>query len=115
ERAINHQLGAEIKDPGGDQLADQLDGLARRIAEAEDPKARGDVAGELLFPAALHLRLDGHGLERLNACYALDQKGLVLGAAYEFLVKPLPEKRRRSHRDADVERNGAKHNCGEQW
>ena len=104
ERAINHQLGAEIKDPGGDQLADQLDGLARGVAQADDPEARGDVAGELLFPAALHLRLDGHRLERLNAGYALDQKGLVLGATRELLVEPLAEKRRRSQRDADVER-----------
>ena len=89
--AIDDQLGAEIEDAGGDDLADELHDLACGVAEAEDTEAGGDVAGELLFPAALHLRLDRHGLERLDAGDAFDQKGLVLGAALEFLVQPLPE------------------------
>ena len=78
--------------------------MARGIAEAQDPKACGHVAGELLFPAALHLRLDRHGLERLDSGHALDQEGLVLGATPEFLVEPPPEQRRRSRRDRDIER-----------
>ena len=69
--------------------------LACGIAEADDAEARGDIAGELLFPAALHLRLDRHRLERLDAGDALDQKSLVLGAAREFLVEPLAKQRRR--------------------
>ena len=89
---------------GGDQLADELHRLARGIAEAEHAEARGDIAGELLLPATLHLRLDRHRLERLDAGDALDQKGLVLGAAPEFLVEPPPEQRRRAGRNADVER-----------
>ena len=104
QAAVDHQLGAEIEDAGGDDLADELHHLARGVAEAQDPEARGHVAGELLFPAALHLRLDRHGLERLDPGHALDQEGLVLGAALEFLVQPPPEQRRRRRRDRDVER-----------
>ena len=114
QAAVDDQLGAEIEDAGGDQLADELHHLARGVAEAEDPEARGDIAGELLFPAALHLRLDRHGLERLDAGHALDQEGLVLGAALEFLVEPPPEQRRRPRRDRDVERKRAEHDPGQQ-
>src|SRR5215475_2083790 len=70
--------------------------LARHVAEAEHPEARSDVASELLLPAALHLRLDRHGFERLDAGHAFHQKGLVLGAARKLLVEPPPEQRRRA-------------------
>ena len=96
EVAVDDQPGAEIQRRGGDQLADELHRLARGIAEADDPEARRDIAGELLLPAALHLRLDRHRLERLDAGDALDQEGLVLGAAAEFLVEPAAEQRRRA-------------------
>ena len=85
-------------------LLTRLHHLARGVAEAQDPEARGNIAGELLFPAALHLRLDRHGLERLDPGHALDQEGLVLGATPEFLIEPPPEQRRRSRRNRDVER-----------
>ena len=87
--------GAEIKHARGDQLADELNALARRVAKLQHAKARRDVTGELLLPAPLHLRLDRHGLERLDAGDAFDQKGLVLGAAPELLVQPPAEQRRR--------------------
>src|SRR6202022_4647138 len=93
--AFDDQLGTEIKDAGGDNLADELHYLARGVAEAQDPKARGHVPGKLFFPAALHLRLDRHGLQCLDPGDALDQEGLVLGAALEFLVQAPPEQRRR--------------------
>ena len=112
--AFDDQLGAEIEDAGGDDLADELHHLARGVAEAQDPEARGHIAGELFFPAALHLRLDRHGLERLDPGHALDQEGLVLGAALEFLVQPPPEQRRRRRRDRDVERERAEHDPGQQ-
>jgi len=86
QAAVDDQLGTEIEQAGGDDLADELHHLARGVAEAHDPEARGHVTGQLFFPAALHLRLDRHGFERLDAGHALDQKGLVLGAALEFLV-----------------------------
>ena len=114
QAAVDHQLGAEIKQAGRDDLADQLHRLARGVAEAQHPEARGDIAGELLLPAALHLRLDRHGLERLDPGHALDQEGLVLGAAPEFLVEPPPEQRRRPRRDRDVERERAEHDPGQQ-
>ena len=62
------------------------------------------VASELLFPAPLHLRLDRHRLERLDAGDAFNQKGLVFGAALKFLLEPAAEHRRRPGRDHDVER-----------
>src|SRR5207244_12936069 len=88
--------------------------LCRCVADDESPEARRHVTGELFFPAALHLRLDGHGLERLDAGHALDQKSLVLGAALEFLVQPPPEQRRRRRRDRDVERERAEYDRGQQ-
>src|SRR6266508_4660564 len=104
QAAVDDQLGAEIEQARGDDLADELHHLARGVAEAQHPEARGYVTGELFFPTALHLRRDRHGLERLDAGHALDQEGLVLGAALEFIVQPLPEQRRRRCRDRDVKR-----------
>ena len=114
QAAFDDQLGAEIKDAGGDDLADELHHLARGVAEAQDPETCGHVTGELFFPSALHLRLDRHGLERLDPRDALDQEGLVLCAALEFLSQPLPKQRRHAHRDRDVERKGAEHDQGQQ-
>src|SRR3954462_6598781 len=79
----DHQPGSDIENGGSDDLVDELHQLACRVAEAGDTEARGDVAGELLFPAALHLRLDRHHLQRFDAADALDQEGLVLGATAE--------------------------------
>ena len=104
QAAVDDQLGAEIKDARGDDLADQLHHLACGVAEAQDPEAGGHVTGELLFPSPLHLRLDRHCLERLDPGDALDQERLVLRAALEFLGQPPPEQRRHPHRDRDVER-----------
>ena len=77
-------------------------------------KLAADIAGELLLPAPLHLRLDRHRLERLDAGDALHQERLILGAALEFHVEAAPEQRRRSRRDADVEGKGRKHDPGQQ-
>ena len=68
----------------------------------------------MLFPAALHLRFDRHGLERLNPGHALDQKGLVLGAARELVVEPLAKQRRRRRRNADIERERTEHDRSKQ-
>ena len=111
--AFYDQLGTDVEDAGGYELADELHHLARGVAEAQDPEARGDVAGELLFPPALHLRFDRHGLERFDSGDALDQKGLVLGAAPELFVQAPPEQRRRSRRDRDVEGERAEHDPGQ--
>ena len=112
--AVDDQLGAEIEDGGDHHLVDHLHGLACRVVQADDTEARRHIAGELLFPAALHLRLDRHGLERLDAGDALDQKGLVLGAAAEFLVEPPAKQRRRASRDRDIEGKGAEHDQGQE-
>jgi hypothetical protein len=114
QAAVDDELGTEIEEAGSDDLADKLHHLARGVAETQHPEARRHVTGELFFPATLHLRLDRHGLERLDAGHALDQKSLVLGAALEFLVQPPPEQRRRRRRDRDVERERAEHDRGQQ-
>jgi hypothetical protein len=114
QAAIDDQLRAEIENAGGDDLVDELHHLARGVAEAEHPEARGHVARKLLFPAALHLRFDRHGLERLDPGHAFDEKGLILCAEAEFLVQPLPEQRRRRCRDRNIERQRAAHDRREQ-
>ena len=102
--AADHKPGAEVKRCRDDQLVDHLDRLARRIVQAEHAEARGHIAGELLLPSALHLRLDRHGLQRLDARDALDQEGLVLGSAIEFLIEAPAKQRRSARGNADVER-----------
>ena len=72
---------------GNHRFIDKLNRLACCIAQADDAEARGHVTGKLFLPAALHLRLDRHGLQRLNAGDAFDQEGLVLCAAAELLVE----------------------------
>ena len=69
-----------------------------QLPSDEHAEARLHVAGELLLPAPLHLRLDRHRLQRLDAGDAFDQEGLVLGAAVELLVEPPPEDRRHAGR-----------------
>src|SRR5262245_201197 len=114
QAAVDDELGTEIEEAGGDDLADELHHLARGVAETEDPETRRYVTGELFFPAALHLRLDRHGLERLDTGHALDQKRLVLSAALELLVQPPPEQRRRRRRDRDVKRERAEYDRSQQ-
>jgi len=45
EIAAHHELGAKEQDRGDHELVDQLDCLARRIAEAHHPEAGRHVAG----------------------------------------------------------------------
>jgi hypothetical protein len=112
--AVDHQLGAEIQDAGHRQLVEHLDEIAGRVAETDHLERGADIAGELLLPAPLHLRLDRHRLQRLDASHALDQKRLVLGPAIEFLLQPFAEQRRRAHRDQQIERYRAEHDPGQQ-
>jgi hypothetical protein len=97
EAAVDDKLGAKEQHPSGDQFAHELDRLARHVAEAEDSETRRNIARELFLPAALHLRLDRHRLERLDAGHAFHQKGLVLRTARKLLVQP-PAKQRRGAR-----------------
>ena len=114
EAAPDHQQRPEIERRGRHQLADELNRLTCQIAERRDPKAGADIAGELLFPAALHLGLDRHRLQCLDAGDRLDEEGLVLGAASELLVEPMTEDRRQPGGESDVERKGADHHAGQQ-
>src|SRR5262249_41917960 len=63
QAAVDDELGTEIEEAGGDDLADELHHLARGVAETEDPETRRYVTGQLFFPAGLHLRLARPGLE----------------------------------------------------
>jgi hypothetical protein len=103
EATLDDELCPEEQDPGGNELAHELDALARYVPEAEHPEACRHVAGELLLPAPLHLRLDRHRLEGLDTGDALDQERLVLGTARKLLVEPPPEQRRRPRRNSDIE------------
>ena len=101
--ARDDQFRAHIQDRRGNQLADELNGLARRIAQAEHAETRRHIGGQLLLPALLHLGFDRHRLERLDGGYALDQKCLVLRSAREFVVELSAKEGRRSHRYGDVD------------
>lgn len=57
------------------------------------------IARQLLFPAALHLRLDGEGLQRLDTGDALDQERLILRPAIELLIKAVTKHRRHQSRN----------------
>src|SRR5580693_7723933 len=87
EVAVDDQPCPEIKNACHDQLADELHDLTRGVAQADDPETGRDIAGELLFPSALHLRLDRHRLQRLRAGDAFDEKRLVFRATLELLVE----------------------------
>jgi hypothetical protein len=102
--AADDELGAVVKRCGDDQLVDHLYRLARGVVQAENAEARRDVAGKLLLPAPLHLRLDRHRLQRLDPGDALDQEGLILGPAIELLIEPPAKQRRHARRNADIER-----------
>ena len=104
QASIDHEPCAEIQQRRHVELVDELHALACHVAEVDDPEACRNVAGELFFPAPLHLRLDGHRLERLDACDAFHQKRLVLCAALEFFVQPVAKQRRGCRRDHNIER-----------
>jgi hypothetical protein len=107
--AVDDGLGAEIEDAGGRHLGDQLDRLTGIVAEVGDAERGADIAGQLLFPAALHLRLHRHRLQGLDAGHGLHQEGLVLRAALEFLLDPRAEQRRQGDADAGIDRQRHQH------
>ncbi len=51
-----------------------------------------------VLPAARHLRLDGHCLERVDTVDRLDQESLILGAAVDLLVQARAQQRRDGQR-----------------
>src|SRR4051795_5080622 len=68
----DHQPGSDIENGGSDDLTDELHQLACRVAEAGATEARRDIPGELLFPAALHLRLHPPWPQRFHGAQASD-------------------------------------------
>src|SRR5947207_4375511 len=58
----------------------------------------------------LHLRLDRHRLQGLDAGEALDQERLVDGAALELLLHPRLQRRRDPDRDSGVDRKSTRLN-----
>ena len=72
EVAFDDEFRPKKQDSCGDDFADELHRLARCVIKADHPEACRYITRKLLFPAALHLRLDGHGLERFHAGHAFD-------------------------------------------
>ena len=114
EVAVDHEPRAKVKDGGGDELAHELDHLARHVAEVRDTKARAHVAGKLFLPAPLHLRLDRHRLQGLDAGDALDEERLVFGAAREISRPAARKSGVDRRRNRDIEGEGAEHDPGQQ-
>src|ERR1700722_4258399 len=115
QAAGDDQLSSEIQNASHNDLVDELRAVAGGMAKPQDPEARRHVAGELLFPASLHLRLDRHRLEGLDPSDALHQKGLVLRAAPELLVEQPTKMWRRPDRNPHIERESSKDDTGQQW
>ncbi|OIQ74172.1 hypothetical protein GALL_441820 [mine drainage metagenome] len=111
--AGDDQSGTEIQNGGRNDLVDELHAVAGRVAEPQDPEARRHIAGELLFPASLHLRFDRHRLEGLDPGDAFHQKGLALGAALEFFVEQPAKPRCHPGRNPHVERESSKDDTGQ--
>ena len=85
--AVDDRLRAEEQNRGRDEFVDELDALACPVAEIGDAEAGADIARQLFFPAALHLRLDRQRFQGFNAGDAFNQKRLVLRAAIEFFIE----------------------------
>ena len=95
EAAFDHLLCAEKKHGDGDQMVHQLHRLARDITEADDAEACGNVTGKLLLPTPIHLRLNRHRFQRLDASDALHQERLVLCTPAKLFIQPFAEERGR--------------------
>ena len=108
EIAGNHQPCAKIERRRDHQLVDRLHRLAGVVVQIEDAEAGGDIAGELLLPASLHLRLDRHGFQRLDARDAFDKKRMVFRAAPEFFVEAAAKQRRSASGKRDIEGKDAR-------
>ena len=76
-------------------------------------ETRADIGGELLFPAALQLRLDRHCLDGLDTGDAFDQEGLVLRPANKAFLHPAAQQRRYQQRESDKAGNGQQDNAGQ--
>ena len=107
EAAFNHQLCPEKENGDGNQMVHELYGLARDIAEADDAEACRNVAGKLLLPTPVHLRLHRQRLQRLDTGDALHQERLVLGAPTKLFIQPSAEQRGGDCRNAEIERKRA--------
>jgi len=105
---------ADPEDQYNHDLIDQTGDLAGDIAEVGSLETRMNVAGQLFFPAVLHLGFDGHRLERLDAIHRLDQEGLIFRTTVEFLVDAGAQDRRDEHRQQDVSRHRAQNDPGQQ-
>ncbi len=91
--ARDDRLGTDIEDRDGREFRHQLDRMIAPDRQHRDAETGRDVARELPLPPVAHPRLDRHRLQRADARYRLDQKGLVFGAAVEFLVQPGADRR----------------------
>ncbi|EGW52914.1 hypothetical protein TevJSym_cb00010 [endosymbiont of Tevnia jerichonana (vent Tica)] len=109
ELVLHHQSGTNPEDQHGGDLVDQASALTSDIAQVGRPEAGADIGGKLLLPAALHLRLYRHRLERLNTAHRLHQKGLVLCTPGELLVEPAAQYWGDKERQQQIERDRPQH------
>ena len=106
---FDHQLGAQPQGAHGDELADEIGAFVRHGRERCGFESGGHIARQLGIPAALHLRLHRHALQRIDARDGLDQEGLVLRAAVELLVQPRAQERRDQQGDHEIQRQRRQH------
>ena len=64
--AVDHQPRAQPQGGHGNQLLNQLHALLADGGQAGNAEAGTDIGGQLLIPAACHLRLHSHGFYRAH-------------------------------------------------
>ena len=68
------------------------------------------ITGQLIIPAALHLRFHRHALQGIDTGHGFDQEGLVFGAAVKLLVQPRAQQRRDQQGNPEIQWQRGQHN-----
>jgi len=104
--AGDDRAGTEIDDHRVGEHADILDGVLPEGGQLCGLERGADIGGEAVFPADLHHRFDGGGLDGLDADDGFDEELLAFGGAVEFVFDRLAQERTDQGGDEDVERDG---------
>ena len=106
---VHHEPGAVPERGGADEFADQVDAFMAVGRQGLRLEAGRDVGRELVVPAFRDGRLQGAGLDGLDAGHGFDQQRLVLGTARELLVQARAQDGHEHQAQRHVERQAHEH------
>ena len=106
---FNHEVRAVPERGSVHQLADQVHAFMPNAGQRLRSKAGRYISRELVVPTSRHRGFERGGLHRLYAGHGLDQQGLVLCSAREFLVEPGTQDGHHHPTQRQVQRNGGQH------